>query len=124
MNKPVSILLAVVVVTGAAVWLAITGGSWGNADQDQQILGRTAAEGEFSLDILSDAYRLDQVYLSMRGPRSNHAAIPLAPNLPADETLWLTEIETQVVDADTRQPVSNEFFCHSNLTLNPDSTTP
>jgi hypothetical protein len=92
--------------------------------QDNRILDRRADGGQFSIEILSSPYDLDRVYKSMMGPRSNHGGIRLVENLPDDATLWLTGIQTQVVEADRLEPISNEFFCHSNLTLNPETTSP
>ena len=36
---------------------------------------------------------------------------------------WITGIETQVVDAAEQKPISQEFFCHSNLTFAENSGT-
>ncbi len=37
---------------------------------------------------------------------------------------WITGLETQVVDATEQKPISQEFFCHSNLTLAEHGGTP
>lgn len=91
---------------------------------DDEILKRETSGGAFKLQFVSRSYMLDQVYGSMQGPSGNHPAIGLMPDRPADETVWLTGIETQVVDAQNQQPISNEYFCHSNLTLNPEASSP
>ncbi|MGB6045662.1 MAG: hypothetical protein WBF93_21080, partial [Pirellulales bacterium] len=120
MKQLPQILLATIVAV-LLVWIATkTGGQ----HQDNRILNRLADGGQFTDEILSSPYNLDRVYKSMMGPRSNHGGIRLVDNLPDDETLWLTGIRTQVVDADKLEPISNEFFCHSNLTLNPETTSP
>ena len=37
---------------------------------------------------------------------------------------WITGLETQVVDATAQKPISQEFFCHSNLTFAEHGGTP
>ena len=37
---------------------------------------------------------------------------------------WITGLETQVVDATEQKPISQEFFCHSNLTFDEHGLTP
>ncbi len=37
---------------------------------------------------------------------------------------WITGLETQVVDATEQKPISQEFFCHSNLTFGEHDLTP
>src|SRR5262245_2594019 len=86
--------------------------------KEARVLGReTHADGQVSLDLLSEPYKLDKVYLSMRGPRSNHARIQLAPAEPADKTIWLTGVDIDVLDAANLAPISREYFCHSNVTI-------
>jgi hypothetical protein len=76
-----------------------------------------------SVTLLSDSYHLDKIYRSMEGPFSISRAIHLSEN--ANPTLqWVTGVEMQVVDAAKQQPVSPEFFCHSNLTFSDQSVTP
>jgi peptide chain release factor 1 len=53
----------------------------------------THASGERSVDLLSAPYKLDRIYLSMRGPRSNQPRIELAPAEAAEKTLWLTGMD-------------------------------
>jgi len=104
-------------------------------DQRPQILGRNSlADGTDVIELLSPRYDLDQVYISMEGPRSNHPAIPVSTEYQADipqedelkksETLWVTGLETVLIDADDDSQISPEFFCHSNLTFSPYQTTP
>jgi hypothetical protein len=96
-----------------------------NDSRDNTVSHRRATDGRFSLDLISEDYQLNQRYQSMMGPRSNQPGIRLIPELADDETVWLTGIKTQVVtDDDSLMPVSNEFFCHSNLTLSPKSSSP
>ncbi len=93
-------------------------------DTGRVLARETHADGSHSVTLLSQPYRLDQVYMSMLGPRGNQPGVRLAEDAPDDETIYITGIRADVVDARTREPVSNEFFCHSNLTLNPDTTDP
>jgi len=37
---------------------------------------------------------------------------------------WVTGLETQVVDATEQKPISQDLFCHSNLTFAEHSGTP
>ncbi len=102
-------------------------GAWWYADNldSPRVLGRTDhGDGSHSVDILSPAYKLDRVYKSMRGPHSNQPRLRLAEQLGHDEILWLTGVETSLVEAESLEPISNEYFCHANLTFNPDTTSP
>lgn len=86
---------------------------------------RTAtADGTRQIEMLSSTYLLDRVYKSMSGPRSNHARIRLSETATARDTLWLTGLRAEVVDARSHETLSPEFFCHSNLTFNPETTSP
>jgi hypothetical protein len=68
------------------------------------------------LTLVSGGYRLDKIYRSMEGPWSVQSGIQVArESKPAVQ--WITGLETQVVDAARQTPVSQEFFCHSNLTF-------
>jgi hypothetical protein len=76
------------------------------------------------LTLVSGSYRLDKIYRSMEGPWSIQKNIQLAPqplNVSTSQALnglvWLTGIETQIVDGNSEKPVSQEFFCHANLTF-------
>jgi hypothetical protein len=89
------------------------------------ILSRTVtAEGNGQVVLLSAPYVLDKVYKSMLGPRSNQPRIRLSETAVAADTLWLTGLHAEVVDARTHQSLSPELFCHSNLTFNPETTSP
>lgn len=71
------------------------------------------------LTLLSGGYRLDKIYRSMEGPWSVQRDIQLQAPGPKSQSsvVWITGIDTQVVDATKQTPVSQEFFCHSNLTF-------
>lgn len=81
-------------------------------------------DGKGHLEILSAAYTMDRMYQSMEGPSGNQPGLMLSPDAKDDEVLFVTGVSTQVVDRDNRAAVSAEFFCHANLTLNPESTSP
>ncbi len=51
---------------------------------------------------------LDQIYHSMQGP---YERVPLA----AQDVDWITAIRSEVIDAETRARMGNEFFCHSQM---------
>jgi hypothetical protein len=74
------------------------------------------------LTMVSDPYRLDKIYRSMEGPMSIQSGIHLATE--KSRVQWITGLETQVVDATEQKPISQEFFCHSNLTFAEHSGTP
>ncbi len=75
------------------------------------------------LTLVSGGYRLDKIYRSMEGPWSVQSGIQLAPGNKSP-VQWITGLETQVVDATEQTPISQEFFCHSNLTFAENSGTP
>ena len=75
------------------------------------------------LTLVSDPYRLDKIYRSMEGPMSVQSGIHLATEKKS-RVQWVTGLETEVVDATERKPISQEFFCHSNLTFAEHSGTP
>jgi hypothetical protein len=75
------------------------------------------------LTLVSGGYRLNKIYRSMEGPWSVQGDIEIAPKSKAP-VQWITGLETQVVDASSQTPVSQEFFCHSNLTFAENSETP
>jgi hypothetical protein len=75
------------------------------------------------LTLMSNTYRLDKIYRSMEGPYSiqSDISVPKGEPLPFQ---WITGLETKVVDATEPKPISQEFFCHSNLTFAERGETP
>jgi len=71
---------------------------------------------ESILTLTSDQYRLDKIYRSMEGPWSVQRGIELG-STKKSRVQWITGLETEVVDATEQTPISQEFFCHSNLTF-------
>ena len=76
------------------------------------------------IDLLSAAYRIDRCFKSMEGPNGNQAEIKLSPNGNDQEILFITEVRSAMVNAETLKPTSSEYFCHANLTLNPVKSSP
>lgn len=76
-----------------------------------------------ALTLVSAGYRLDKIYRSMEGPWSVQGRIQLA-TARKSRVQWITGLETEVVDATEQTPVSQEFFCHANLTFAENSGTP
>src|SRR5947209_14756264 len=74
--------------------------------------------------LVSESYKLDKVYRSMQGPMSIASGIHVANNTDKCPVQWITGIQGEVVDADKQTLVSQEFFCHSNLTFAEHSGTP
>ncbi len=75
------------------------------------------------VELLSKAFRLDKLYMSMTGPSANLSGIKLLKDEPR-QLVWLTGIKNQVIDPAQKNPISPEFFCHANLTFDPKRTTP
>src|SRR6266487_8371 len=73
--------------------------------------------------LVSDPYRLDKIYRSMEGPWSIQSGIHLATGKKSG-VQWITGLETEVIDATAQKPISQEFFCHSNLTFAEHGRTP
>jgi len=86
-------------------------------------LTRPGSTPTSALILVSAGYRLDKIYRSMEGPWSVQDKIQLAP-ANKSSVQWITGLETQVVDAIKQTPISQEFFCHSNLTFAENSGTP
>ncbi len=83
-----------------------------------------AKQGEGkSLTLVSDPYHLDRIYHSMEGPWSLQRGIRVGAGEKAPMQ-WVTGLETTVVNAAESAPISQEFFCHSNLTFAEHSATP
>jgi hypothetical protein len=77
---------------------------------------RSHAPEEATLALVSGSYRLDKIYRSMEGPMSVQSGFQLVPG-EKSRMRWITGLETQVLDAGDQKPISQEFFCHSNLTF-------
>lgn len=89
----------------------------------RRIDGEVHANGRNRVEVISQPYTLDRIYLSMTGPNGNHPVDCLLPR-QKPELVWLTGLETEVLDADSRQAISPEFCCHANLTFDPTRISP
>lgn len=76
------------------------------------------ASGNSQVTLLSTTHRIDRIYPSMQGPASQHAGIFLSGGSPR-HVVWITGLDSQVVAADGASAVSQEYFCHSNLSFDP-----
>jgi len=65
---------------------------------------------------ITDPQRVTPVLNSRQRP------VRLGPT--TNEFVWLTGLDTEIVDANTQTPVSQEFFCHSNLAFSEKGATP
>lgn len=95
-------------------------------DREGMVLARTESISEKGsvVDILSGKYPIHGYFQSMQGPSSNLPQIRLSESARKNDVIWVTGVESEVVDAMSQTTISPEFFCHANLTLSPDSTTP
>ena len=89
----------------------------------RRVAGETSANGSNRVEIISQPYTLDKIYLSMTGPSGNHPVTCLLPH-EKPQLVWLTGLQTEVIDADSRQTISPEFCCHANLTFDPKRMSP
>jgi len=71
---------------------------------------------EKSKTVLSKTYHLDQIYKSMKGPKSTQKVYLLESDRP--ELLWLTGYKAVMVGEDGETQMPQEFMCHSNLDFN------
>jgi hypothetical protein len=91
-------------------------------------LTRSTNAAPSGITLVSAGYHIDKIYHSMEGPWSIQKNIQLTPqplnSQPStpNRFVWLTGIETQIIDARDQSPVSQEFFCHANLTFAQDGS--
>jgi hypothetical protein len=72
----------------------------------------------YSGKVHSHTYHVDKIYKSMEGP-TGRRRFELPPT-PTPELFWLVGYKAIVVDAESLEPVSQEFMCHSNLDIEAD----
>ena len=65
--------------------------------------------------VYSDAFTIDTTWASMQGPY-RVMEITLT-DTTSHEIMWVTGYEAAIVDADSKEPKSSEFMCHSNVDL-------
>ena len=80
-------------------------------------------DGEQAVVLLSDTYLIDRIYQSMQGPYSTQEGISLIEDSNS-ELLWITGLEVQVVGKNGKKKMSDEFFCHANLTFDERKWSP
>ena len=65
--------------------------------------------------VYSDAFTIDTTWASMQGPY-RVLKVQLTDST-SHELVWVVGYEAAIVDADSREPKSSEFMCHSNMDL-------
>jgi hypothetical protein len=65
--------------------------------------------------VYSDAFTIDTTWASMQGPY-RVLQVQLTDST-SHELVWVVGYEAAIVDADSREPKSPEFMCHSNVDL-------
>src|SRR5690606_12153848 len=78
-------------------------------------------DGKWSVDstgkvynMISPSFLIDGIYKSMEGPMSAKYV-----QLSQDSALiYMTGFKVTAIDAKSRQPLSNEFICHTNVDFN------
>ena len=61
----------------------------------------------------SDAFTIDTTWASMQGPY--RVMDVTLTDTTTHEIVWVVGYEAAIVDADSREPKSSEFMCHSNV---------
>jgi hypothetical protein len=112
--------LTVCVLSATIVVLLARQNGW---SLPERVGGEVKANGRNRVEIISKPYALDKIYMSMTGPSGNHPVNCLLPN-EKPQLVWLTGLQTEVLDADSRQNISPEFCCHANLTFDPKKISP
>ena len=115
------LLLPGISLPGILVTQAIQKSRIGQAEA--QVLERVETAAGGHLELLSPIYDLNRQFQSMQGPNSNQPSIKITESNPSD-LLWITGVEADIVDPDSLTKISPEYFCHANLTLNPDVSSP
>jgi hypothetical protein len=63
--------------------------------------------------VYSDAFTIDTTWASMQGPY--RVMDVTLTDTTTHEIVWVVGYEAAIVDADSREPKSSEFMCHSNV---------
>ena len=82
----------------------------------------TPASGELQItraagnvEVVSQPYDIDRPYLPMLGPHSS-SEFRLLEDGPA-ELVWITGAHVRMVDGDAREPMSDDYLCRAELSL-------
>jgi hypothetical protein len=121
--KRISFVLAIVGLAAAAIVVSVTFSRKEATPLSVAEVFTGAPDENGNLAVLSRSYRLDRIYRSMEGPFSPQPGLRLQ-NKPGRKLVWLTGLETEVVDAQSIERISQEFLCHSNLTFDKAGGTP
>lgn len=65
--------------------------------------------------VYSEAFTIDTTWASMQGPY--RVMDVTLTDTTTHEIVWVVGYEAAIVDADSREPKSSEFMCHSNVDL-------
>src|SRR5262245_22762540 len=96
------IVAALVCIGGVFYW---------NAFHNDRVIARdVSSDGAHRVTLLSRSHTIDQIYMSMQGPFSNHGNVRLDEAANRD-LIWLRGIRVDLVGRDGEQPISREFFC-------------
>src|SRR4029077_9991551 len=76
---------------------------------------RADATPEHTRVILSRVFTIDRIYPTMEGPLGLQSVTLEAHQPP--ERLWSTAFDTEILDANSGAPVSDEFMCHADMDL-------
>lgn len=67
-------------------------------------------------ELLFEVFEIDRIYPSMRGPSAKQE-MTLGDPGEKTELLWIVAYDAVVTEADGATPLSQEFMCHSNVSL-------
>lgn len=76
---------------------------------------------ERQLELVSDPFRVDRIFESMRGPQTTRLFRVGKPD--QQELIWLTGYSVEIVDGDDK-PAPSDFECHTNLGYPPRGIPP
>lgn len=95
------------------IWALLACTMGGDPSQTAALAAPARTPHVLTKTIVSKPYTIDKMYASMRGPYSFDDVVLYES--PKPELLWIVGYQTEVVDAATQQPMSQEFMCHANL---------
>jgi hypothetical protein len=79
----------------------------------------TITRADNQVDIVSKVYHVDKIYKSMTGPWSQ-LKVKLIDS-PKPELVWITGARVEMLDAEGRKRMPDEYMCHANIDI--DATT-
>ena len=77
------------------------------------------SESVHTLEILSSPLTIDRIYRSMEGPTDNRV-VTLTKDMHGEkkDIVWLLGLKTEILDAETNAPKSQEYLCHITFASN------